>query len=246
MTLESMTHTTLNVSTIDCYELSERFAALVPMTETTFPVQPSERITAVDDESDILGFEESLHGITLLSQPDVTPGEAVFWEYLHEGSLFLIVDSTQVLSGHVEKRPDWATPEELAVLHILRLCGRPVLVDRLEEILHDMEEDPVGCNINIISLRALVMMLSRQYAFADPVIGPDGQGLMYAQWKIAHDGDVVMGFPEGDGILLVAQRDSGPDHEEIDISEQGLEQDIIDKYGYLVPLRDPTAAELPT
>jgi len=193
-----------------------------------------------------LRSEGALHAVTLLSCENATWEQAAIWEYKHPEGLFVVVDFTNALAGHSELDPPWLTLEERAVLSMLRLNSRPVVAKRLEEILTEMAEDPLECNINIVSLWALVMMLARQHAFADPVIGPDNQGDMYAQWLIERNGIIAFGFPEGDDVLFVAQQDGGPCNDGLDISDRGLEQDIIDKYGYLVPLRSPKAVRFPS
>ncbi len=204
------------------------------------------RLNSTWRDNDALNARDALHAVTLLSCENATWEQAAIWEYRHPQGLFVVVDFTNALASRPELDPPWLTPEQRAVLSMLRLDSRPVVAERLEELLAEAEDDPSECNINITSLWALVMMLTRQHAFADPVIGPDNQGVMYAQWLIDRNGVVAFGFPEGNEVLFVAQQDGGPHNDGLDVSDRGLEQDIIDKYGYLVPLRSSKAVRFPS
>ena len=191
---------------------------------------------------DALSSKSVSRFLTLLSSQNATWEQASIWEYEYPDGLFVIVDFTNALASRSEADPPWLTADQRAALAMLRLNSRPVVASRLKEILAERANDPDGSDINIASLWALVNMLARQYAFADPAIGPDNQGLMYAQWLIDRNGVVAFGFPEGDEVLFVAHQKSEPRHEGIAISERGLEQDIVNKYGYLVPRRSLKAA----
>ena len=138
---------------------------------------------------------------------------------------------------------DWGEPEEefpdthQGVVRYLRSHGRSTVANSLAKLLHMMQEDPDECIIEFISLRDMASFLVQEHEFADPAIGPDDDGIMYAQWRIDYNGAIVMGFPGQGDVMLVAQQDESPSAEALNISARLPVQSIMDTYGHLVPRR---------
>ena len=142
---------------------------------------------------------------------------------------------------------DWGEPEEQFpethqdVVRYLRGHGRSIVANSLANLLRMMQEDPDECTIELISLRDMARFLVQEHEFADPAIGPDDDGIMYAQWRIEYNGAIVMGFPGQGDVLLVAQQDESPNAEALNISACLPAQSIMDTYGHLVPRRSSIA-----
>ena len=133
--------------------------------------------------------------------------------------------------------PTSAFPEEQQeVIDRLRSNGRAVLSEKLVTMLRDVQEDPDSPQVNIVSLRQMASLFIDQRDFADPFIGPDSRGVVYAQWRIVGNGVLIIRFPDDENILLVAQADKTSEREEMDISMQGPKSSVLEEYGYLVPL----------
>ena len=113
----------------------------------------------------------------------------------------------------------------------------PILSDKLVTMLRDVQEDPDSPPVNIVSLRQMASLLINQPDFADPFIGPDNRGFVYAQWRIVGNGVLVIRFPDDERILLIAQADETSEREELDISVEGPKSNILEEYRYLVPSR---------
>ena len=120
-----------------------------------------------------------------------------------------------------------------AVEH-LRTNGRPVLADKLSKMLEEIADDPDEPKLNILSLRDMARLLTKHKEFADPSLSP-ARGIVHAQWRIDGTGALVWGFLGRDQILVVAQTDRSPDGQALDISDSGPRQEIVKKFGYLVP-----------
>ena len=123
------------------------------------------------------------------------------------------------------------------IVAALRSAGRKTLAEDLIEMINDMEEDPDEPSIKIHSLRALTRFLSKYIALEDPIIGPDPMGVVLAEWHIDGDGLLVMAFLEDDKIHCVAQADATSHRDELNISVQLTESQVIEEFGALVPLR---------
>ena len=150
-------------------------------------------------------------------------------EYHDMGRTFFIVDFME---------PEDEFPNECqSVIRELRDNGRPVLANTLFDIVRDMQDELLDYKVAIVSLRDMARFLIEDRTVVDPIVGPDGKGIMYAQWEITDGGDLILGFPGYGEIILVAQRDEDPNVEELDISDRGPQQRILEKYGYLVPRR---------
>ena len=133
--------------------------------------------------------------------------------------------------------PEAEFPKDHAeTVRFLRDNGRPVLATKLVTMLEGAEDDPDRVVFNIVSLRDMARIMVERKDFADPGIAPDRLGVVHAQWHIVGDGLLVMSFLGYGEILLIAQADEIPDQEELDVSERGQTQDILRKYGHLVPL----------
>ena len=126
--------------------------------------------------------------------------------------------------------------DHVETVRFLRANGRLILANKLVTMLQDVEEDPDGIAVNIVSLRDMARLIVERKDFADPSISPDRLGVVHAQWRIVRDGLLVMSFLGYGEVLLIAQADESPDQEELDVSERGQTQDILRKHGHLVPL----------
>ncbi len=160
-------------------------------------------------------------------RPGTNDIEVELRQYHDEERIFIIVDFGESL----DEFPD----EYNEVVQSIRNNGRPILADDLLKLINDMREEPINFNVTLISLRDMAQLLIEERDFKDPSIGPDGNGVMYAQWEIMNGGDLVLGFPGYGEIVLVAQNDEAPNAGGLDISVRGSRQRIIDEYGYLVP-----------
>ena len=153
-------------------------------------------------------------------------------------------DTTMILVDHeeAEYEPDLEHHEHdgLAyqeVIHNLRTGGREVSAEDLIEMLRDIEQDPDEPEISIYSLQAMARFLIKHRKFCHPIIGLDPIGMMQAEWHIIGDGLLVMAFLENEQIHCVAQADATPESEELNVSVQLTEDEAIEEFGYLVPLR---------
>ena len=120
----------------------------------------------------------------------------------------------------------------------LRANGRPILADKLVTMLQEAEEDPDEITISMVSLNDMARFLVEHGGFADPSIGPDGYGVMHAQWRLSGYGMLVMSFLGYGVVLLTARANEGPGQERLRISKRVRAQDILREYGHLVPLRN--------
>ena len=120
------------------------------------------------------------------------------------------------------------------VITYLRESGRLTLVDRLIETLKSLSEDDDAPMFLLVSLQDLTRIIVEQ-GFDDTFIGPDSQGVAYAQWAIPGDGLLVLGCPGDNQIILVAQSEPADDHEALDISISGREPEVLERYSPLVP-----------
>ena len=152
--------------------------------------------------------------------------------------------TTMILVDHEEAEcePDLEyhehdDPEYQKVIHDLRTGGREVSAEDLIEMLQDIEQDPDEPEINIYSLQAMARFLIKHSRFDHPIIGPDPIGMMQAEWHIIGDGLLVMAFLENEQIHCVAQADATPQSEELNVSVQLTENEAIEEFGHLAPLR---------
>ena len=155
---------------------------------------------------------------------------------------------TWVLTDFGEPTSDFPE-EQQEVVDWLRNNGRPVLSDKLVTMLQDVQEDPDGPQINIVSLKQMAEFFVEQKDFADPSIGPDRHGIVYAQWRIIGNGVLVIRFPGDEKLLLVAQADAMPCHGhegarnidrqatkvKLDICTEGPMAEVLKEHGHLVP-----------
>ena len=116
---------------------------------------------------------------------------------------------TWVLTDFGEPTSDFSE-EQQEMVDWLRNNGRPVLSDKLVTMLQDVQEDPDGPQINIVSLKQMAEFFVEQKDFADPSIGLDRHDIVYAQWRIIGNGVLVIRFPGDEKLLLVAQADAMP------------------------------------
>ena len=165
----------------------------------------------------------------LRPHPGTADYEVTLIQYGGDSNALIIVDFGEITSEFPK--------EHREVVKLLRDNGRPILARKLITMLRNMREDPDEPPISIVSLRDMARFLVEHKDFADPFIGPDRRGIIHAQWRIIDNGALVLSFL-GDGeILLVAQADESPDDEILDISTRGLEQEILEEFGHLVPHR---------
>ena len=127
---------------------------------------------------------------------------------------------------------DWET------IWFLRANGRPILGDKLAAMLQEGEEDPGEITISMASLKDMARFLVEHGGVADPSVGPDGYGVMHAQWRLPGQGLLVMSFLGYGVILLTARANGSPDQERLRISKRVRAQEIMREYGHLVPLRN--------
>ena len=104
-------------------------------------------------------------------------------------------------------------------------------------MLQDVEEDPDAPQVKLISLWDMARILTEHEDFSDPVVGPDGRGIIHGQWRIDGNGFLVASFLGYEEIILTAQADDGPNGEALDISERGPAPEILREYERLVPRR---------
>lgn len=123
-------------------------------------------------------------------------------------------------------------------VQFLRTNGRPILAEKLIELLWEAEENPDEVTINIASLHDMARFMVEHGGLADPSISPDGWGVVHAQWRIMGNGLLVMTFLGLGEILLTARADESPGQARLRISKRASVQDILREYGYLVPLRN--------
>ena len=120
----------------------------------------------------------------------------------------------------------------------LRANGRPILADKLVAMLQEAEEDPDEVTISMASLKDMARFLVEHGGFADPSIGPDGYGVMHAQWRLPGHGLLAMSFLGYGLVLLTARVNESPGQERLRISKRVRAQDILRECGHLVPLRN--------
>ena len=87
------------------------------------------------------------------------------------------------------------------------------------------------------SLRAMARFLIEHGEFADPLAGPDPDGIMQIEWRIFGDGLLVMAFLEDEYIHCVAQAEPPDSDDALDISVELPTEQAAKEYGYLVPRR---------
>ena len=160
---------------------------------------------------------------------DTVDHEIKFFQYGEDSGSVIVTDFGEPTSEFPE--------EQQEVIDRLRSNGRPILSEKLVTMLRDVQEDPDSPQVNIVSLRQMASLFIEQRDSADPFIGPDSRGFVYAQWRIIGNGVLIIRFPDDEKILLVAQADKTSDREELDISVQGPKSKVLEEYGYLVPLR---------
>ena len=152
-----------------------------------------------------------------------------FFQYGEDCDSVIVVDLGE---------PTGEFPEEQQeIIDRLRHNGRPVVAEKLVTMLRDVQEDPDGPEINIVSLRQMAALFIERQDFADPFIGPDSNGVVYAQWRIVGNGVLIIRFPDDKSVLLVAQADKTSKSEELDISIQGTTSEVLEEYCHLVPPR---------
>ena len=161
--------------------------------------------------------------------PGTAPYEVNIVQYGESSSSWVIIDFQEPTSEFPE--------EHQGVIDYLRDYGRPLLADKLVEMLRNVEEDSDEPMPKIVSLRDMARYLVEHRNFAEPFIGPDSSGLVHAQWRIMDDGVLVVIFFGYGEILLVAQADRARDGKELDISIRGDGHTILEEHGYLVPRR---------
>ena len=155
--------------------------------------------------------------------------EVKFIQYGEDWDALVIVDFGE---------PDAEFPEDRqGTVQFLRENGRPVLADKLFAMLRNVDEDPDGPTVNLVSLRDMARVLAEYGSFADPSISPDRYGTIHAQWRIVGNGLLVISFLGYAEILLTAQADETTESEELDISRRGWAPDILEEYARLVPTR---------
>ena len=130
-------------------------------------------------------------------------------------------------------------PEEhRKAVEFLRRNGRSVLAAKLITMLLDVKDDPDAPPISLASLWDMAQILTENGDFSDPVIGPDRRGIIHGQWQIIGNGILVVSFLGYGEIILVAQADDTPERGKLDISDRGPEQEILERFGHLVPNRN--------
>ena len=85
--------------------------------------------------------------------------------------------------------------------------------------------------------RAMARFLIKQQEFADPIVGPDPYGIMQIEWHIIGNGLLVMAFLKGGQVHCVAQADASPQGNQLNVSVQLAEDQAVEEFGHLVPLR---------
>ena len=128
-------------------------------------------------------------------------------------------------------------PEYQQVINEFRSGGREIPAEDLIEMLRNIQEDTEEPQIKLFSLQAMARFLIKYRKFDDPIIGPDPIGIMQAEWHIIGDGLLVMAFLEDDQIHCVAQADATPQSGALNRSVQLTENQALEEFGHLVPLR---------
>ena len=159
--------------------------------------------------------------------------ECRFFEYAGESSTTILVDHWDPALA----RESEFDPEYQQVVDELRSGGREIPAEDLIEMLRNIQEDPEEPEIKLFSLRAMVRFLIKHRKFDDPIIGPDPIGIMQAEWHIIGDGLLVMAFLHDNQIHCVAQADATPQNEALNRNVQLTENQAIEEFGHLVPLR---------
>ena len=117
----------------------------------------------------------------------------------------------------------------------MRIGGRQLVADEIAELLHSIREDPEEDeDIQPDSLRAMARFLVEHQEYADPLTGPDPNGIMQAEWRIFGDGLVVMAFLDGEHVRCIAQAEP-PDETALNVSDELPARQAAEKYGRLIP-----------
>ena len=124
------------------------------------------------------------------------------------------------------------------VVRYLRDNGRLVLAGDLEAMLKEAEKDPDFNGVDFVSLRSMARLLVREGHYADPFMGPDWDGIVYSEWRIPGNGLLAWGFLESGELLSMVQADAVLGREKLHENIRGLEEEVLRKHGYLVPLRN--------
>ena len=127
---------------------------------------------------------------------------------------------------------------EWETVWFLRANGRPILADNLGTMLQEAEEDPGEFTVSMASLKDMARFLVEHGGVADPSVGPDGYGVMHAQWRLSGHGLLVVSFLGYGVVLLTARANERPGQERLRISKRVRAQEILREYGHLVPLRN--------
>ena len=159
--------------------------------------------------------------------------ECRFFEYAGESSTTILVDHWDPAVA----RESEFDPEYQQVIDALRSGDREIPAEDLIEMLRNIQEDPEEPAIKFFSLQAMARFLIKHRKFDDPIIGPDPIGFMQAEWHITGDGLLVMAFLDDNQIHCVAQADATPKSEALNRSVQLTENQAIEEFGHLVPLR---------
>lgn len=128
--------------------------------------------------------------------------------------------------------------DHIEAIRFLRNNGRPVLAKRLISMLQSVKEDPDEAEVRIVSLRDMARLMVERQEFADPSIGSDDLGDVYAQWRIAGNGIMVLNFLGYGEVIITAQADETDERGKLDISNKGKAGSILLEYGSLVPSRN--------
>ena len=130
-----------------------------------------------------------------------------------------------------------ADPQYQQIVDELRNTGRELLAEEVIEMLRASQEDSDEADIQFFSLQAMARFLIKQKEFADPIVGPDPHGIMQIEWHIMGNGLLVMAFVEDGQVHCVAQADASPQGNQLNVSVQLAEDQAVEEFGHLVPLR---------
>ena len=178
----------------------------------------------------LMGFSAA----AIPAEEDWVQTESKFYLFSTDSGTDTILMDIPEAEGASDSEPD----EYHQVIEQLRTRGREIVAEDLVELLHNIQEDPEDdVEIQLHSLQSMARFLIEHGGFADPLAGPDPEGLMQIEWRIFGDGLLVMAFLEDEYIHCVAQAESPASTSLLDVSVELPMEQVAKEYGYLVPRR---------
>lgn len=127
--------------------------------------------------------------------------------------------------------------EYAEAVHRLSRLGRGGLADSIGDQLESRRQFEEENLPRPESLLQMAEFLAKFNEFKDPTFGSDPLGNVQVEWHTYGKGVIVMAFLEAGEIECVVQADAEDGKPELDEWATGTWDHIVEKFGYLVPVR---------